>query len=484
MVSLHRFPGPLRSRLSRQIVSWVFLSLMVVEGSIFIPSFYLRRQERLRALETRSTELLTAVKASTMVGNSPAEVLEVMDDLWMTDPVILGASLYDEAAKDVGGVGNVPPLLGTVTTADMALRQFQFLPPYYDVAWPISHFQGSYVLVVRHDARDVQQDMLLYLAQVLGLMVLSSLFVTGVTILVLERMLINPLLDLRADLLLVGEQVSADQLPPLYSLSSQRNDELGDVATAFGQMVNRVQQEIQERKQVESALLAAQQKSDRLLANMLPASIAEQLKQNTGAIACRYDAVTILFADIVDFTGLSARYSPTRLVELLNQIFSTFDDLASMMGLEKIKTIGDAYMVVGGLPTPTTNHAEQVMVMAMAMLAAVRTIPQDNGRPLQLRIGINTGPVVAGVIGRKKFSYDLWGDAVNIASRMESQGVAGHIQVSPSTYHMLKHRYPFKPRGSVSIKGRGDMTTYLYCPPGVELPVVVESPLLSLQPPQ
>lgn len=484
MVSLHRFPGPLRSRLSRRIVSWVFLSLMVVEGAIFVPSYYLRRQEKLRTLETRSTELLAAVKASAMVGNSPAEVLELMDSLWMTDPVILGVSLYDEAAGDLGGVGNAPSLPGAVTTADMAMRQFQFSRPYYDVAWPLTHFQGSYVLVIRYDASGVRRDMLRYIAQVLVLIVLSSIFVTGVTILVLERMLINPLLDLRADLLLVGERVSADQLPPLYSLSTRRDDELGEVATAFGQMVNRVQREIQERRQVEAALLATQQQSDRLLANMLPASIAEQLKQNTGAIACRYDAVTILFADLVDFTGLATRYSPTRLVELLNHIFSTFDDLASMMGLEKIKTIGDAYMVVGGLPTPTTNHAEQVMVMAMTMLAAIRTIRQDDGRPLQLRIGINTGPVVAGVIGRKKFSYDLWGDAVNIASRMETQGVAGHIQVSPSTYHMLKHRYQFEPRGSVSIKGRGNMTTYLYCPAGVELPPVVESPLLSLQPPQ
>ncbi|MEO1067674.1 MAG: adenylate/guanylate cyclase domain-containing protein, partial [Cyanobacteria bacterium J06638_6] len=185
--------------------------------------------------------------------------------------------------------------------------------------------------------------------------------------------------------------------------------------------------------------------------------------QETGmAIASRFDEATILFADIVDFTGLAAEVPPTQLVQMLDDIFSAFDAIADRLGLEKIKTIGDAYMVVGGLPIPQLDHADQVMAMAIAMLRVVKTFYRQDGNPFCLRIGINTGPVVAGVIGTKKFSYDLWGDAVNIASRLESHGLINRIQVSKTTYQCLKHLYPFEERGCIDIKGRGPMKTYLY----------------------
>jgi class 3 adenylate cyclase len=169
-----------------------------------------------------------------------------------------------------------------------------------------------------------------------------------------------------------------------------------------------------------------------------------------------------LFADIVDFTGLSVAMSPSDLVNVLNEIFSAFDCIADELGLEKIKTIGDAYMVVGGLPTPRPDHAEAILEMAIKMLETVRTLQRTDGRAFQLRIGINTGPVVAGVIGIKKFSYDLWGDAVNIASRMESHGIVNRIQVTDSTYHRVQHLYEFEDRGCIPVKGRGQMHTYLY----------------------
>ncbi|HBK95946.1 MAG TPA: adenylate/guanylate cyclase domain-containing protein, partial [Microcoleaceae bacterium UBA10368] len=163
----------------------------------------------------------------------------------------------------------------------------------------------------------------------------------------------------------------------------------------------------------------------------------------------------------VGFTEISSHTSPQELVELLNKIFSAFDRLSDRYGLEKIKTIGDNYMVAGGLPMPCTNHAESIAEMALEMQQEIMKLSGECDKPLKIRIGINTGPVVAGVIGTKKFIYDLWGDAVNTASRMESQGISGKIQVSDSTYQLLCDRYLLEKRGTINVKGKGDMTTYL-----------------------
>lgn len=192
---------------------------------------------------------------------------------------------------------------------------------------------------------------------------------------------------------------------------------------------------------------------------MLPSPIAERLKQDTSVIAESYNEVTILFADLVGFTKLASQIAPTELVNLLNQLFSKFDELSEKHGLEKIKTIGDAYMVVGGLPTPGSDRAAAVAQMALDMQEVIAQMSITQNFP-EIRIGINTGSVVAGVIGVKKFIYDLWGDAVNIASRMESSGAAGKIQVTDTTYELLKHQYRFEQRGPVLVKGRGEMITY------------------------
>jgi len=223
-----------------------------------------------------------------------------------------------------------------------------------------------------------------------------------------------------------------------------------------------LQQEMQEREQAQKALRLEQQKSEQLLLNILPKAIVDKLKQLQGSLAERFDDVTILFADIVNFTPLAARISPLDLVNWLNQIFSEFDRLAERHGLEKIKTIGDAYMVVGGLPLPRQDHPQAVLEMALAMQDVAQRLTRQDGLDFQLRIGINTGAVVAGVIGIKKFSYDLWGDAVNIASRMEAQGEPGMIQVTEATYQRLRSHYHFEPMGQVLVKGRGYMTTYRY----------------------
>lgn len=206
---------------------------------------------------------------------------------------------------------------------------------------------------------------------------------------------------------------------------------------------------------------AARHQSEQLLLKILPLPVADRLKQSNQTIADSFAEVTVLFADIVNFTALSVQLSPKELVALLNEIFSAFDDLAEKHGLEKIKTIGDAYMVVGGLPFPHTDHVAAMAEMALDMQRAIANFRcHYHDQPFDMRIGINTGPVVAGVIGTKKFLYDLWGDTVNIASRMESQGKKGQIQVTEIMQAALQDRYEFKERGIIPVKGRGDMVTY------------------------
>jgi class 3 adenylate cyclase len=203
------------------------------------------------------------------------------------------------------------------------------------------------------------------------------------------------------------------------------------------------------------------EKSERLLLNILPVSIAERLKQKQETIADGFAEATVLFADIAGFTRLAASRTPREVVDMLNDIFSEFDHLAEKHGVEKIKTIGDAYMAVAGLPVHTPGHAMAVVELALDMQDAVARRAVSGGGPVSLRIGINTGPVVAGVIGMKKFIYDVWGDTVNTASRMESHGVEGGIHVTEETFRRVRHAYRLDDRGTLKIKGKGEMRTYL-----------------------
>jgi PAS domain S-box-containing protein len=218
--------------------------------------------------------------------------------------------------------------------------------------------------------------------------------------------------------------------------------------------------DITQRKLAEEALYAEQEKSERLLLNILPKVIADRLKQSHGVIADSFESVTVLFADIVGFTEISSAMSAQALVDLLNLIFSNFDTLSETYGLEKIKTIGDAYMVAGGIPVPTDTHAEAIASMALDMIDKVSELRDLTGQQLQIRIGIHTGAVIAGVIGTQKFIYDLWGDTVNIASRMESHSEVGKIQVTADTYQLLKNKFDLVERGAIEVKGKGLMQTY------------------------
>lgn len=216
------------------------------------------------------------------------------------------------------------------------------------------------------------------------------------------------------------------------------------------------------------ALAREQKRSQGLLHNILPESIAEKLKSENSTIAERIPQATVLFADIVGFTPFSDKQSPEKVVEFLHKLFSLFDDLSKAYHLEKIKTIGDAYMVAGGVPDCQHDHAARVADFALAVTAEMKSFSLQGSESPRIRIGINSGPVVAGVIGKNKFAYDLWGDTVNMAARMESQGLPGEIQVSESTYLQLAGNYIFRSRGEINIKGKGLMPTWLLM--GKQLP--------------
>jgi adenylate cyclase len=210
----------------------------------------------------------------------------------------------------------------------------------------------------------------------------------------------------------------------------------------------------------EERLDRAHERSEELLLNILPTTIAGRLKANGGTIADGFAEVTVLFADIVGFTKLSSHLQPERVVAMLNELFCSFDDLAGAHGLEKIKTIGDCYMVAGGLPEPRADHAEAVATMGLAMLAAVRDFNARRGESLAIRIGIHSGPVVAGVIGKRKFVYDMWGDTVNTASRMESHGLPNQVQISDECRRQLAGKFRLTSRGTIEVKGKGAMETW------------------------
>jgi class 3 adenylate cyclase len=211
----------------------------------------------------------------------------------------------------------------------------------------------------------------------------------------------------------------------------------------------------------ERNLAIERDRSDRLLTNILPVPIAERLKQSQGLIADDFDETTVLFADIVGFTQYTETVSPKQLIALLNSVFTKFDDLSQKYRAEKIKTIGDAYMAVAGVPIRSPGHAEQMAELALQMQQVIERHNLETGQSLQIRIGLHSGPVIAGVIGKRKFAYDLWGDTVNTAARMESHGVPGEIQVTSATHVLLEPNYHFEERGLVDIKSKGPMQVFL-----------------------
>lgn len=212
---------------------------------------------------------------------------------------------------------------------------------------------------------------------------------------------------------------------------------------------------------LQNALRKEQEKSEHLLLNTLPQAVVEELKQNQVATPREYQEASFLFSDIVSFAPSSSSMAPNEVVSLLNQVFSVFDQLVEKHGLEKIRTIGDAYFVAGGLPVVRPDHAEAVAEMALDMQEAIAQFHWPDGQPLRLRIGLNSGgPVVAAVIGTKKFAYDVWGNTVNLACRMETHGEPGRVHITAATYERLQNKYQFEERGAIKVKGNGEMVTY------------------------
>ena len=210
-----------------------------------------------------------------------------------------------------------------------------------------------------------------------------------------------------------------------------------------------------------TALAREKEQSDRLLLNVLPERISDRLRQGEHTIADKYPAVSVLFADIVGFTPLVARLSPAEMIELLGDLFESFDQLVGERGLEKIKTIGDAYMVAAGLPEPMEDHAERAVDLGLAMIEAARRVtPVSRGTGCLLRVGVHSGPVVAGVIGRRKFAFDVWGDTVNVASRLESQGMPSRVHISRATWLLVRDRFEAEQRGPLRLRGLGAIQTY------------------------
>lgn len=249
---------------------------------------------------------------------------------------------------------------------------------------------------------------------------------------------------------------------PIYSLSPMILDTLGIINSSLTALNivtwTHIFNRNAERAKIQA--MTERRKSERLLNNILPTSIAERLKNNQEVIADHFDEATILFADLVDFTRVASSFEPRELIELLNGLFSRFDDLIETYGLEKIKTIGDAYMVASGVPVPRRDHAEAMARLALAMLDELRAYNQQKKLQLNIRIGLHSGPVVGGVIGKKRLIYDLWGDTVNIADRFQAHGIINGIHLSEATRRYLGPEFLVAERGAIAIKGKGDMQSY------------------------
>ena len=456
--------GSWKARLSRRIVFWVFASLIIIEAVVLVPSVQKREKELLMQFKQ-----LSSVKVSSIMMAYPNEpelkFLERVSELKVNQMFaeVRGGALYESAGQLVGTFGEPPQLSFEGVNRENQLYLYGPNGSWYEVAWHQDEIDNNnYTLIVRYDGASIQNNLWNYKLRIAGLVVLISAVVTSATMVVLGLTVIAPILRLRDDLIAAGDALSKEKAKAdFYSLSVKRSDELGEVMEAFGQMFGRVHQEIGDRKRAEAILREEREKSESLLLNILPEAIADKLKEGHSHIADGFPEATILFADIVGFTKLSETISPQDLVQLLNKIFSSFDALCAKHDLEKIKTIGDAYMVVGGLPMPRKDHAEAIAEIALDMQQEIARFNARENANLSIRIGINTGPVVAGVIGTTKFIYDLWGDAVNTASRMESHGIPGAIQVSATTYQLLQDKYLWKERGIIYVKGKGEMMAYL-----------------------
>jgi adenylate cyclase len=283
----------------------------------------------------------------------------------------------------------------------------------------------------------------------------------GVLLLGIERIVLASAIGVVAALLIITLEAVVPRTTGLQSASTMFGNFIGTAFASTGVLLAIVFYALREAARAEATAQRERERSDSLLANILPAEIADRLKSRTETvIADRYDEASILFADMAGFTARTGDTTPDELVQFLNRVFSDFDRLVERHGLEKIKTTGDAYMVVSGVPRRRADHAEALARLALDIRGAAAELRDPHGRDVPIRLGIASGPVVAGVVGTRKFFYDVWGDAVNVASRMESTGTAGQIQLSQEVYERLKDDFVLKERGFIEVKGKGQMPTW------------------------
>lgn len=284
--------------------------------------------------------------------------------------------------------------------------------------------------------------------------VASALLVMVITIILIAKSFVKPLKQIGENMKKVAKGYYKGRLEVLSQ------DEFGQLAASANQMTLDLKKADEKIKKQLIEINTEKERSDHLLLNILPPSIAERLKKDEATIADFFPDATILFSDLVGFTQFSSEHSAKDVVDALNKLYSVFDDLLDKHQVEKIKTIGDALLLVSGIPDPIENHAHRMTHMAIDMMRSVEQFNKANNTQFKIRIGIHTGPVVAGVIGKKKFVYDIWGDSVNVASRMESNSLPDHIQVSQASYELIKDVFTLVPRGKIDIKGKGMMQTY------------------------
>lgn len=337
--------------------------------------------------------------------------------------------------------------------------------PLYVLAWALTR-RGRYlstVLVAMAELLYHQTLAVHYLGWDAGLQYFLLVLPPIIFSLPAGRNLLKAALVLGASLGFLALLIALADATPVHAIDPRALSVLNvvSVVTVFGLLGFFAGSNTSATESAERRLREEYQRAETLLHNILPVPIAERLKRSHGVIADGFPDASVLFADIVGFTDLSACRSPEALVAMLNDLFSGFDGLVERHGLEKIKTIGDAYMVAAGIPAPIADHATVLADLALDMQAMIARKNRELETPLQMRIGIHSGPVVAGVIGRTKFIYDLWGDTVNVAARMESHGVIGQIQVTSATHAKLERSYQFESRGAIEVKGKGPMEVFL-----------------------
>lgn len=433
-------------------------------------------QERLsEEYRSKGKAIATSVASSSeqIVGTSPAENTQALIDQFLEIRGVGYAMVVDASGEIIAHtfVPQVPVQLRNfkeeaTQTEELVIREIQIedMGDYINISAPILAGVGGYVRVGMDKgpiAAQIREGVVRELSLIFLLFVTSA-----IATYIMVKKISQPLTQLTK----YAERLAVKDFSAPVDIRS--DDEIGLLATTMrsmasdlGSFVEQLETAVAnatgEQQKTLEALRLEQARSEELLLNMLPAPIAKQLIEGDRQIAEGFAEVTILFADIVGFTKLSQEIPPIQLINWLNELFSGFDGLSEEHGLEKIKTIGDAYLVVGGIPIERPDHAEAVADMALDMLRELDRFNAKHDADLRLRIGINTGPVVAGVVGTKKFIYDLWGDAVNTASRMESHGIPDEIQVTEHTYGILKEKYILKERGAIEVKGKGEMTTYL-----------------------